>query len=131
MTTSIRDEESANPYQSPQSQRVTAWPVPAVANARLEAALVQSGWLYRRVRLFGRLEAEVEWNGRWPVEFVCVNGHKVAAKHAFFYVPHFAFELPTSMGPCRMTLDLHISLVPAVKRFQISVDGQVVYLEGS
>ncbi len=131
MITFSRDDESSNPYRSPQSQCVAAWPVPAAANARMEAVLVQRGWLYRRVRLFGGLDAEVEWNGRWPMEFVCVNGRKVAEKHAFFYVPHFAFELPTSLGLRQVTVDLRISLMPAVKRFQISVNDQVVYLEGS
>jgi hypothetical protein len=93
--------------------------------------LVKRGWMYRRVRLHGGLAAEIEWNARWPVEVVRVNGRKVAARHAFWFVPRFTFDLETTIGRCQVTVEVRVSLFLTVTHFQISVNDQAVYREGA
>ncbi len=122
-----------NPYRSPHSVDV-AWPVRGFDEGPIHAVLLEAAWRFRRVRLVGRVEAELEWNARWPIEFVRVNGRKVQAKSAFWYAQRFQFDLETSSHPVSIQVEVELSLLDfmmwdAVNRFAVLVDEELVYQE--
>lgn len=123
-----------NPYQSPSVDIGETVVVGSTAIEGLTVALVKRRELYRRVRLSGVLEAELEWSGDWPIEYVRVNGQTVMSKFGFPYVPQFAFDLKSPAGDVFHTI-VDVQLWPkifpfAVRAFRITVGDTVVYSEG-
>ena len=121
-----------NPYQSPQDYG-QGGPIAFSSGSELKVSVVERSYLYRHIQFSGQIEAELEWNARWPIEFVCVNGVKVASKHAIFScVPHFEFDLQTTSKSLAVSVDVRMSRIwlVVVKAFRILVDDRIVYADG-
>ncbi len=126
--------DDVNPYRSPSVETGDSVPVGSTAIEGLTVALVKRREVYRCVRLSGVLEAEVEWNGDWPFEYIRVDGRTVMSKLAFPYVPQFAFDLESPSGDVFHTV-VDVRLWPrffplAVRAFRITLGGNVIYSEG-
>ena len=124
-----------NPYESPHTAPDRSWPVPAAPTAPALVRVAERGWHYRRWTVEGRLEAEIEWNARWPQEHLAVNGRLVHQEHALLYLPHFQAVLETSHGPCPIALDVRLWIwysvfyIDRVQLLRLTIDGQVAYQE--
>ena len=124
-----------NPYESPQTTPERSWPVPADPTVPAVVRLAERGWHYRRLTVEGRLDAEIEWNARWPQEHLAVNGRLVHQEHAFWYLPHFEAVLETSHGPCPIALDVRLKIwhgifyIDRLQLFRLTIDGKVAYQE--
>jgi len=93
--------------------------------------VMRSSTLYRRLRLEGQIQAEIEWDARGAIEHVNVNGRKVVGQMAFFSsIPHFEFDMYAGGRKFHVTIDLRTFLVYITTAFRLAIDGQVVYAEG-
>lgn len=102
-----------------------------IANRSLPLdVFVQPGLLFRELRLYGFINAEIAWDARHSVEQVCVNGQRAASKLSLWFVPHFDFELTTSIGTLPAAIDVEVSWLLFVRAFRLTIDGTVVYGEG-
>ena len=123
--------DEINPYQSPQVELHPSHLVTWNPAAPLEAKLIKSNALYRCVRLFGRLEAELTWNANGPVEYVSVNGSCVASQHAFLRsIPRFDFDLHTRHRVIAVSVEVNVVWVYFTRAFQILVEHETAYTEG-
>ena len=131
---SFPEQDDDNPYRSPASVPSDEQPVcvNGTPHEHLSARLIKRGHLYRLIRLSGRIDADIEWNGRWPVEFVRVHGQTSASQFAFWYCPKFQFSLAGGDTLFRVTVDIRLNhfLQIVVRAFRISVDEETVYSEG-
>lgn len=124
---------SLNPYRSPESDSSTitsSCKVTGDPGAPLNVALIKSATLFRHVRLSGRMNADITWNANYPHEFVSVNGRKVVAEFAVYYIPRFVFEMHSNGVAQTVTVECCVTLVFFTRAFRISIDGQAVYSEG-
>lgn len=132
MSKGLSDEE--NPYRSPADEQKRSSPlqVAGSAGSNVLASRTTRGFLKRRIRLSGGIEADLEWIGDSPVERIRVNGTTVASQFALWYCPKFQFDLERLEDRCQITVEIRLSrFAPIfVRGFRIIVNGTVVYLEG-
>ncbi len=115
-----------NPYAAPSiaaffDRGETSTDLPFVVRA-VEPALLRRRLLLARN---GR-EWLLEYSGRGLRDTVRVNGQPVVRRVAWvWFVPRFSFALDDLPA----TIEVEISPLLAVRRFELRVDGRLIYLE--
>ena len=123
-----------NPYAAPRAP-VTGAVQPDRLSDTISARLERRGWLFRRIRLTGRVNATIEFNGRWPSEVVRRDGMVVSRLYngALLRVvlPAHEFDASASEGSSRARLELDASWwpYPGLRAVRLFVDDELVYVE--
>ena len=121
-----------NPYQSPQTSCQIEGVVFNDGVQHCQAELLRGGFLYRRLRVYGQVEADVEWDGRTARECIRVGSKTVVSKWPLWYIPRFDFQLRSADQSLPATVELRLSwgLPLLVRRFRLLISGRTVYSEG-
>ena len=93
---------------------------------------LRRGWLCRKLRLFVRIVAEIEWDASGPIERIRICGETAISLCPFWYAPRFDFLLQSDdcRIPARIEVRLTRFLPIALRAFRLLVEQRVVYEEG-
>jgi hypothetical protein len=130
--------DQINPYESPRLSGEQDDPPIEWQDRDLTAQLVQRGWVYRKVQLFGGISATVEYNGRgFGYETVSVDGTVAGTSHyqgwesfTLFLCPQIPFNISAGGVAIPAKIEVRATLYVTLAAFRLWVGDRVVYNEG-
>ena len=129
------ESSAVNPYASPLADSRGE---PEYSPVEFSAQLLSRGWLRRRLAVSGPCPSIVEYNGRGiGYESVHVNGALAVRVRGdwrqprdwFWLQPRLEFDLPGNRQRKRCCIE--VRGIYRLSAFRLTVDGQVLYSEGT
>ena len=123
---------SLNPYVSP---RASSFEGPHGHSEEIFARVLRRRWLVRRLALFGRSDAVIEYNGRGlGHETIRVNGQiakRVWARWSqTYFTPCLEFQIPVGTRHLNARVEVKTAWLAFLGGFRLVVCEEVVYSEG-
>ena len=100
------------------------------ATERPRAELIARKFLYRKVRISAPIDAIVEYSGFSLHDRIWVNHRLMVCRLPWIWLTDlFKFDVETDAGVMELQVRLGFHRFAQLKKFEIAVDGQVVYRE--
>lgn len=121
-----------NPYRSPRHDEPPTEVAFNPHESTTRAECLRRGWLFRRLRLMGRIATTLEWDASGPIETIRVGGQVVSSVCPFWYATRFDFLLPIPGHGVSGCVEVRLTRVLpiALRSFRLLLEGREVYREG-